>query len=359
MKTFYNSKKILKLFNIFVPEKQEDINSFSEKVNKLINPVIKQLLTSYVDKKNKEVVFYQIEVGGKRLRPALAMICCKMLRGKIKDVIYPAAGLEILHNYSLIIDDIIDNSQKRRGEPTCWVKFGSSVSQCIGVDYSAAIFQSAKNSKDPTKISEIFSTTLKEIVDGEIMDMLFEQRGRENEPYIVKNRYKKINEKDYLYMINKKTSALFRSCCEIGGICADANQKQLEALREYGLNIGIAFQVKDDILDIFGKERKFGKKIGKDIMERKRGNIVVLLALKQLNSSDKNELSEILKKDRISRKNVKKAVAIIEKTNAKNLAFQFGEKYIQKAKDNLDLLPHNKWNQILKQLTEFTLTREK
>lgn len=359
MRILHNPKQILKLFNVFIPEKQEDVNSFSKKVDKLINPVIKQLLTSYVDNKNKEVVFYQIEVGGKRLRPALAMVCCKMLGGKIKDIIYPAAGLEILHNYSLIIDDIIDNSQKRRGKPTSWMRFGKSISQCIGVDYSAAIFQSTKDSKDPIKISEIFSTTLKEVVDGEIMDMLFEQKGRENEPYIMKNRYKKIDEKDYLHMINKKTSALFRSCCEIGGICANANSKQLQALKEYGLNLGIAFQVKDDILDIFGKERKFGKKIGKDIMERKRGNIVVLLALKQFNSKDKNEFFKILKKDRINQRDIKKAVAMIEKAGAKDLAFHFGEKYIQKAKENLNLLPYNKWNQILMQLTEFALTREK
>ena len=138
---------------------EKEINKFLTSTIKLVNPAIEEVLSLDVDGRNKKVVDYQIWAGGKRLRPALALITCQMLGGKVKEVIYPAAGLEILHNYTLIIDDIIDNSQKRRGKPTSWLKFGKSVSQCIGVDYSAAIFQSAKNSKNPTKVSDIFSTT--------------------------------------------------------------------------------------------------------------------------------------------------------------------------------------------------------
>ncbi len=337
----------------------KEINSYLNKIVKIIDPAVKEILTSYVSKSNREIVNYQVSVGGKRLRPALAIINCQMLGGKVKDILYPAAGLEILHNYSLIIDDIIDNDRVRRGKTTCWAKFGKSIAQCISVDYAAAIFQTANKSKAPIKISELFAKSLKNIVDGEILDILFEKSGREDEPYIIENRYKTISEKDYLDMVKKKTAVLFQNTCELGGVCAKASHKQLNALKNYGLNLGIAFQVKDDILDIFGEEKKFGKKIGKDIKEKKRGNIVILLALKELNSTDKNQLSNILKKKKITQKDIKKAVRIIKKTNAGDLSLEFGKKYVQKAKSNLGLLPKNKWNSLLQEMTEFTITREK
>ena len=345
--------------DIFYQKQKTLPNSLLNQISESVEPAIKEILDSYVDKKNRRLVNYPVSAGGKRLRPALAIISCRMLGGKVKDVLYPAAGLEILHNYSLIVDDIIDNDNLRRGKITCWAKFGKSITQCIGIDYSAAIFQTANRSKEPEKISELFAKTIKTGVDGEILDILFEQSGRENESYIVENRYKTISEKDYLNMVKKKTAALFQNTCELGGICAKASSKQLKALRNYGFNLGIVFQVKDDILDIVGEKKKFGKEIGKDIKQRKRGNIVILFALKKLNSFDKNQLSKILEKRKITKKDIKKAVKIIKKTNAADLALEFGEKYVKKAKNNLDLLPQNKWNNLLREISEFAIEREK
>jgi len=337
----------------------EEINSYLNKTLKIIDPAIKELLDLYINRENRELVNYPVSAGGKRIRPTLAVISCQMLGGKIKDVLYPAAGLEILHNYTLIIDDIIDKSFFRRGNLTAWKKFGKSIANCIGIDYSATIFQAANQSNYSSQISKIFSKTLKIVVDGEILDILFEKEGREDEPYVVKNRYQSITEKDYLEMVGKKTAALFQSSCEVGGICAGASFKELKALRNFGFNFGMAFQIKDDILDIFGEEKKFGKKIGHDIEERKWSNIVILSALKELNSFDKNQLSKILEKRKITKKDIKKAVEIIKKTNAANLSLKFGEKYVQKAKNNLDLLPKNKWNNLLKEISEFAIEREK
>jgi len=334
-------------------------NSILHQISKTVEPVIKEILDSDVDKKNRKLVNYPVSAGGKRLRPALAVISCRMLGGKTKDVLYAAAGLEILHNYTLIIDDIIDNSDLRRGKPSTWFKFGKSMANCIGIDYGAAIFQAANKSKYPVRISEIFSETMKALVDGEILDILFEKEGREDEPYIVKNHYQTVTKKKYLEMVNKKTAALFQSSCEVGGICAGASFKELKALRNFGFNFGMAFQIKDDILDIFGEEKKFGKKIGHDIEEKKWSNIIILFALKKLNSFDKNQLSKILEKKKITKKDIRKSVKIIKKTNAADLSLEFGEKYIQKAKNNLDLLPQNKWNNLLREISEFAIEREK
>jgi len=284
---------------------------------------------------------------------------CQLLGGKIKDVLYPAAGLEILHNYSLIVDDIIDNSILRRGKPTAWAKFGKSIAQCIGIDYPAAAFQAANRSKEPIKISELFARTMKTIVDGEILDILFEQQGREDESYVVKNRYQNITEKDYFEMVNKKTAALFQTCCEAGGICAGAKEKELKVLRNYGFNLGIAFQITDDILDIFGEKGSTTKKIGRDIRERKEGNIIIHFALKKLSKRKKQRILRIMRKKEIKNKDIKEAVKLINQTRSRQKAYQFGQKFVEKAKKNLNSLSKNKWNDILREIAGFAIEREK
>lgn len=337
----------------------EKLNSVLTQLTKKVEPTVKKILLSGVDKKFQKIVSYQISTGGKRLRSALAIICCKMLGGKLKDVLYPAAGLEILHNYSLIIDDIIDDSNLRRGKPTTWFKFGKSTAQCIGIDYSAAIFQAANRSRDPVSASELLTKTLKTVVDGELLDILFEQAGRDDEPYVVKNRYRRIREKDYFEMVGDKTATLFQASCELGGMLTSATKREIIALRNYGFNLGMAFQIQDDILDIFGEKKVFGKKIGKDIEERKGGNIVILLALNELDFQDKKRFLRILRKKEITKKDLKEVMKLIKKTNSHQKASLLGKNFTVKAKQSLKSLPQNKWNKTLRILADFTLERAK
>lgn len=340
-------------------KKGEKIDLILNKIKKVVDPAIKESLDLCVDKKYQDIVKYQILTGGKRLRPALAIISCQMLGGKTRDALYPAAGLEILHNYSLIIDDMIDNSILRRNKPTAWAKFGRSIAQCIAIDYFASVFQAANKSKEAIKISELLAKAIKTLTEGEISDLLFEQRGIESEPYIAQNRYRDINMKNYSEMISKKTAALFRASCEVGGICARANHKQLEALRNYGFNLGLAFQISDDILDILGDEKSFGKKIGKDVEERKGGNIVVYLASQKFSPKEKKEFWRILRKEKISQKDINKVINLIKKTGAEEMAKVFCQKFINKARESLKMLPQNKWNNILKEIVEFVIMRDK
>jgi len=338
---------------------RKELDLFLKKTAKTVDPIIQELLESYIDKKFYKLINYQVSTGGKRLRPALTIISSKLFGGKIKNVLYPAAGLEILHNCTLIVDDIIDHSELRRKKPTTWFKFGKSVAECMGVDYLAAAFEGANRSKKPAVISEIFAETLKIIFNGEILDILFEQRGREEESYIVKNRYHKITKQKYYEMVGRKTASLAQNCCEVGGICAGASNKQLEALKDYGFNLGIAFQVRDDILDIFGEEKKFGKKIGKDIEERKLGNIVILSALSELSKPEKEKILKIIRKKEIKNKDIKEAIKLIKKTNSYQETCHLAESFAKKAKESLKLLPKNKWNKILENLADFVIQREK
>jgi geranylgeranyl diphosphate synthase type I len=336
-----------------------ELKKFLNYVDLKVHPIMKGLLNSDVDKKNKRAVYYQISTGGKRVRPALAVASCKMLGGKIEDVIYPAASLEILHNFSLIIDDMVDNSTLRRKYPTFWFKFGRSAAQVFSIDYAAAIFQEACQWKKPKETSRILAKTMKAIVDGEILDVLFCQSGWEEEPFVEKNRYREITEKDYYKMAGKKTASLIQASCEIGGLAGGANKKQLELLRKYGFNFGMAFQIQDDILDIFGREEFFGKKTGNDIIEGKLGNIVILLAFKKFSLADKRKFLRIMRKDEMSRKDVKEAIRLIKRTESFAEASNLGKSFIYEAKRNLNLLPRNKWNNTLRTMADFVIEREK
>jgi len=346
-----------------IKEKEEknkkELDLFLKQTAVMINPVIQELLEAYIDKKFYKLIDYQASAGGKKFRPGLTIACSKLLGGEIKDVLYAASGLEILHNCTLIIDDIIDHSQLRRNKPTVWFKFGRSIAECMGVDYLAAAFEGASNSKKPAMIFEIFAKTLKTIINGEILDILFEQQGRQEEPYIVKNRYHRITKQKYYEMIGKKTASLAQSCCEVGGICAKASKKELKTLKDYGFNLGMAFQVRDDLLDIFGNEKKFGKKIGKDIEERKLGNIVILFALADLSKLDKEKMLKIIRKKEIKDKDIKEAIKLIKKTQACEKACNLAEEFSAKAKEQLKLLPQNKWNKTLEVLADFVAQREK
>jgi len=341
-------------------EEKKALKLFLKETAKKINPISRELLELYISKKFHKIINYQNSTGGKRLRPALAIISSNLLGGKIKDVLYPAAGLEILHNCTLIVDDIIDHSYLRRGKLTTWHRFGKSIAECAGLGYLASSFEGANRSKNPSLISEVFAETLKTIMmGGEIYDILFEQQGRKEEPYIVNNRFSKVGEKEYYEMVAQKTAFLFQSCCQIGGICAGAKKKQIEYLKNYGFNLGMAFQIQDDILDIFGEEKKFGKKIGKDIEERKLGNIVILLALKELKRQERNKILKVFRKEKIKNKDIKEAIKIIKTTNSRRQAEKLADVFLEKAKSNLEFLPQNKWNRLLKTFADFVVQRGK
>lgn len=324
-----------------------------------IDSTIERILLFQVSSKFHRIVKYQIATGGKRLRPILAITSCQMLGGKLDNVLAAAAGLEILHNYTLIVDDVIDHSTKRRNQPTLWAKYGHSMAQCVAVDYSASIFQAALHCPCPNEISALFTQTIKRIIEGEITDILFERTGRTDEPYIIKNRYRKITENDYIKMASQKTASLFEAGCEIGGICAKGSKKQIRALKNYGFNLGIAFQIKDDVLDIFGKEKQFGKKIGHDIIERKGGNIVLLYAMEELKNKEKQKILTIMKKSKITQKDIRQVITLIQKTKAREKALQLAKKFIKKAKSNLKSLPQNKHNKTLGTLVDLVIERSK
>lgn len=337
-------KEIEKIFSRYIPK---------------IDREIKRILSINVSGRVRPLLNYPINTGGKRIRPILAILSGKLVGGNEKDILPAAAGLEILHNYTLIIDDIIDKSAIRRSNLTLWKKYGKSIAECLSIDYSASVFQAALLTKRPEKISKIFSKTMKVITEGEILDILFEQRGREDEAFVRENRYREIKIRDYMDMVRKKTAYLLRVSCEIGGILGGGSKKEIKSLGSFGENLGIAFQIRDDILDIFGKKAKFGKEIGRDIKDRKLGNIVLNFAFEELPSKEVKKIKLIFRKKEILKNDVKEVVALIKKTDAKEMAQEIEKKYIEKAKRSLREVPENEWRNILLKIADFIKAREK
>lgn len=328
-------------------------------LSQAVEPYIEELLADSLEPDTAQQAIYQCKIGGKRIRPSLVILMGQLFGADFKDLAYPAAAIEILHNSTLLADDIIDHSDFRRNQPTCWKKYGQSFAECQVLNYAASIPLGLINSNQSQALIELYSRTLKIVVEGEIKDILFERSGRQDEPYANQKRYKTITKDDYFTMITQKTAVLIEACCRAGAIIGLASEKQLELASSYGRNIGLAFQIQDDILDIFADEKEFGKKIGKDIIEKKLGNFVILTALEELSEEDQAYIHQVLNSGQVvDDKTVKEVIKLINKTKAKQIASAEAQQYIDKALDDLQQLPQNQTNQILADLAKYIIDRQ-
>jgi len=335
---------------------EQNVDSFLNEAGQTVEPAIKELLSVHAGSKFPGGFVYQIDTGGKRLRPALVFLSCRAVGGQDQAALYAAAAVEILHNYSLIIDDMIDHGQVRRGLPTTWKKWGHSMAQCFGVHYAAAIFEGALKTPAPLKATSILTETLQVLLEGEMLDILQERAGRETEALVVQRRYRRVSMNDYLEMASKKTAKLLAASCQLGAVCAHASEAEQKALIEYGYNLGMAFQVRDDILDMFGEEKGFGKKIGKDIEERKGGNAVILFALEELEDL---ELDRLLHQENLEETDIKRAIEIISQTKAREKAIKLCQDYTDRAKNALKGLPASPDRDLLADLVDYLMARHK
>lgn len=305
-----------------------------------LEDVMVQLATRGVRNKTQKLVRYPLDIRGKRLRPQVAFWSSRVCGGTGKDVLYPAAALEILHNYTLIIDDIIDGSEERRGSATLWKKFGKSIAECVSIDYGAMLLQAAARSLDPVGTAEVLALALKKVVDGEILDILFEQGGRGEESYVQKHRVRGVTLDAYLEMIGKKTAVLFEVACELGCRAAAASQQKTRALTGFGRNFGFAYQIADDILDFYGN-RRHGGRPGQDIRERKLGNVAIIFVLKEASLREQAQITRVLQAETSSDEDVRRVLRIAQTTNARESSYKLVETYVGKARRHLDCIPNS------------------
>ncbi len=250
------------------------LKEFTERINQYIDEIelVRQPEELYLP------VQYCLSNGGKRVRPLMALLGCDMFDGNIEEVIGPAAGMEIFHNFTLMHDDIMDEAPLRRGKPSVYKKWNSNTAILSGdVMFAMAIEHIAKSPSSHLKtILDLFNKTVIEVCEGQQYDMNFETLD-------------KVSEEAYINMIRLKTAVLPAACLKAGAIIAGASEKESSLLYEFGENVGIAFQIMDDWLDIFGDEETFGKKTGGDIVANKK----TWLYIKAFEMANENQLRDL------------------------------------------------------------------
>ena len=315
-----------------------------------------ELLAVGAAKDFHEVVFHQVQAGGKRIRPALSILFCEATGGLLEDALSSAAAIELTHNYSLILDDIIDDADVRRNLPTTWKKFGLSFAILASTHYREAIEEGVLQSPNPLPVARIVADTIRELVEGERLDVLFEQLPGDQD-YAEKHRYHDVTLEDYESMIGYKTAALIRAACEVGVICAGGSEELQSAARKFGWKAGIAFQLADDILDLFAEEAKLGKKLGKDIYEHKLGNAIILHAIPLLSDTDRTFVLDVLRSPELTDSEVMKVIKLLKQTEASSIVQKQAKQLVGEAKKALEAFPNQKSTHLLTSLVDFIYQR--
>jgi len=232
-----------------------------------------------------EPVKYLLDSGGKRLRPLITLFVSDLFTGNISNALPASAALEIFHNFTLAHDDIMDNSLMRRGKKTINSKWDDNTGILSG-DVMLIISYEILNKYDDSKyllLSKQLTETSRLVCEGQQNDMDF-------------SREKNISEDDYFKMIENKTAVLIGCSFMFGAIVSELNSKEINALYEVGKNLGLAFQLEDDLLDCFGDESKFGKKIGGDIIQKKK-TLLFIHTLSKLDNDKRLEFENIFFSD--------------------------------------------------------------
>ncbi|MDD7343647.1 MAG: polyprenyl synthetase family protein [Bacteroidales bacterium] len=269
-------------------------------------------------------IAYTMALGGKRLRPVLVLMACEAMGGDAAKALNAAVGLELFHNFTLLHDDVMDKAAVRRGQPTVHRRWNENVAILSGDAMLTMASQYVARVDEAVlqPVLEVFNTTAMEIYEGQQWDMDYEQRAE-------------VTEADYIEMIRLKTSVLLGCACKMGAIIAGADEANAKALYEVGLNLGLAFQLQDDVLDVWGDEATFGKEIGGDIMNNKK-TYLLINALNRAQGDDLGGLRRWITDEYAMRQEKVPAVrAIYERLGLRQLAQEAIAAYTQKALDGL------------------------
>jgi geranylgeranyl diphosphate synthase type II len=300
--------------------------SLYEAERKKINKILSYALKNRKPASLYEPGSYILNSGGKRLRPLLVLLSARAVGGEFIQAYNSAAAVEMLHNFTLVHDDIMDNADKRRGRLTLHKKYDHNTAILVGDSLLSVAYEYILKDCNG-KASEVigaFTHGLIEVCEGQSMDTDFESR-------------KKVSLEEYILMIKKKTAVMAEMCCKIGALLGGGTINQVRALGNYGLNLGIAFQIQDDLLDISADEKKFGKTIGGDLLEGKK-TFLFLKALEKSNGADRKKLMKVIENKGIKRNQVLSFKILYEKLGVLNDANREIKAYTRKALSSINLL---------------------
>jgi geranylgeranyl diphosphate synthase type II len=269
-------------------------------------------------------IAYTLGLGGKRIRPALTLMACNLFTDEIDEAIPPALGLEVFHNFTLLHDDIMDKAPIRRGKPTVHVKWGENTAILSGdvMQIAASMLIAEAPQRVLKAVIDVYNRTAVEICEGQQYDMEFEMR-------------EEVSAVEYLEMIRLKTAVLLGAALKIGAMIGGSPANDAEQLYAFGENIGLAFQLMDDILDVYGDEQTFGKKIGGDILCNKK-TYLLIHARKHAKGEIAERLTQLLEGPSTSSEGkIKEVTAIYDQLGVRKIAEDAMNYYYQKAMDNL------------------------
>jgi len=296
-----------------------------EDLQQIINDSFDKLKFDQKPKELYDPINYILDLGGKRLRPALCLLACELFDGVIQQAISPALGIEIFHNFTLLHDDIMDEAPIRRGKPTVHIKWNPNVAILSGDTMMALAYDYIMKAPGEfqQEVFSVFNKTAIEVCEGQQYDMNFEIQDD-------------VSISDYLEMIRLKTAVLLAGSLKIGAIIGGANKEDAENIYLFGEKLGVAFQLKDDLLDAFSDENKFGKKTGGDIVTNKK-TFLYLKAFEMAEGSNKELLGLLFQENPIDpAKKIKKVKEIYRELRVEAATKKEIELYYNMALNYLD-----------------------
>lgn len=315
---------------------------------KEINNYLMTSLEVIEDKSLKAAMTHYPAAGGKRLRPLLATIVSESVGGKPSTAIPFGAALELVHNFTLVHDDIMDEDDTRRGIKTVHAQWGVPEAILAGDAMFARAFEivldSDVDSPRAVKLVEILARSVRLLAEGQQMDMDSEKR-------------KSVTTEEYLKMIERKTAVLYSAAAQGGAVVGGASEAQQEALFEFGRLIGLGFQIWDDVLDLRSDQETFGKPVLNDIRNGKK-TLIVVNALEDLRGQQRKDFLSVLGKKNAKMKELALARDILEEVGAVDHAVRVAAELVAKAKDRLSVLQETEHKEALKSFADYMVTRK-
>lgn len=320
-----------------------------DKIQDLINNYIEDQPFAGEPTELYEPIEYILRQGGKRMRPTLCLLACDLFGGNIYDCMVPAVAAEIFHNFTLVHDDIMDQAPLRRGMETVYHKWNSDIALLSGDTMLIKAFQyvlSTKKEYSHEVLAELCKVAL-EVCEGQQYDLNFETQNN-------------VTLDAYLEMIRLKTAVLIGSVLKIGAIVAGTDTKNQKGIYDFGINLGMAFQLQDDIFDCYGDVKIFGKMTGGDIADNKK-TYLYLKALELASNDDKEKLDQLFKMPKGRDENkIHTVLSIYDKYNVKNIVTDLMTNYYEQSLHNLDNIDIPKERkQVLKEYANYLYTRNK
>ena len=302
-------------------KKTKQIENNAKIVNKYLNSKL-----NGNPKKLYDAAGHLIVNGGKRLRPYMVIRSCQILGGKSSTAMIAASAVEMVHNFTLVHDDIMDNDEMRHGVPTVHKKFGMPIAILAGDVLFSKAFQIISESKlSPNANTHLISRLAKACVDvceGQLLDIKMADEKRIP------------TEAEYITMIGKKTAALFDVSCAMGAICATNKPKDISNLSDFGRYLGIAFQITDDLIGVMGDPKVTKKPVGNDLREGKK-SLPILMAIKLAKGNEKKTILKAFGNSKISKKDLNKAVEVIRSLGIEEKVRNQALKYAEKSEKSL------------------------